>query len=102
MCICLGLRYMIQSACVLTCMCMVDLTCHHLVWMCLSVCILSLKVTAQQLYSHGDGVHPASGDDSDETGENRRVDVVLHVFVVICISQKSLDLVRERERHCLV
>ena len=55
------------------------------------VCV-SLKVAAQQFYSHGDGGHPASGDDSDEAGENRRVDVVLHVVAVICVPQKSLDL----------
>lgn len=59
----------------------------------------SLKFTAQKFYSHGDGAHPVLGDDSDEAGKNRRIDVVLHVIVVICISKESLDLMRER--HCL-
>lgn len=75
---------------------MFDLTYHHFAWIC--VCV-SLKVTAQQLYPHGDAVHPAPGDDPDEAGENRRVDVVLHVVVVVCVSHESLDLKSERKTY---
>lgn len=66
-------------------MCMLELT-------CMIYYLLSLKVTSKQLNSHGDGGHPAFGDDSDKAGENGRVDVVPGVVVVICISHKNLDL----------
>lgn len=59
---------------------------------CMIYYLLSLKVTSKQLNSHGDGGHPAFGDDSDKAGENGRVDVVPGVAVVICISHKNLDL----------
>lgn len=51
----------------------------------------SLKFTAQELYPHGDAVHPASGDDADEAGKDRWVDVVFHVVVVVCVPQESLQ-----------
>lgn len=57
--------------------------------------IISLKFTAQQFYSHGDGVPPASRDDSNEARENRRVDVVPHVVVVVAVSFESLE--REKD-----
>lgn len=50
-----------------------------------------LKVTAQQFYSHGDGTLPARGNDSDEAGEDGRVDVVLHGTVVVGVPGKPLD-----------
>lgn len=59
----------------------------------------SLKVTSQKFYSHGDGVHPVFGNDSDEAGKNRRVDVVLHMIIIICVTKENLDLMREK--HCL-
>lgn len=58
---------------------------------------LLFKITAQQLYSHGDGVCPALREDSDEAGEDGRIDVVLHMVIVICIAKENLDLVREKE-----
>lgn len=57
---------------------------------------VSLKVTTQKFYSHCNGAHPTSGDDSDEARKDRRVDVVLHMVAVICISKKSLDCMREK------
>lgn len=73
-------------------MCMLELT-------CMIYYLLSLKVTSKQLNSHGDGGHPAFGDDSDKAGENGRVDVVPGVVVVICISHKNLDLTQaERQK----
>lgn len=57
------------------------------------MCVL-FKVTTQKLYSHGDGAHPASGDDADVTGKNGRVDIVLHVVTIICISNKSLHMMK--------
>lgn len=56
----------------------------------------SFAVTAQQFYPHGDGTHPRFGNNSDKPGENRGVHVVPHMVTVVCISQKNLDLLRER------
>lgn len=48
--------------------------------------LASLKFAAQKLDPHGDAAHPAPGDDADEAGEDGRVDVVLHVVAVVCVS----------------
>ena len=51
---------------------------------------LLLKVTAEQLYSHGDGALPARGNDPDEPGEDGWVDVVPHRAIVIRVPDKPL------------
>lgn len=58
----------------------------------------SFAITAQQFYPHGDGTHPRFGNNSDKPGENRGIHIVLHMVIVVCISHKNLDLLRERER----
>ena len=59
---------------------------------------LLLKVTAEQLYSHGDGALPAGGNDPDEAGEDGWVDVVPHRAIVICVTDKPLHPEKKKKK----
>lgn len=61
----------------------------------------SFAITAQQFNPHGDGIHPRFGNNSDKPGENWGIHVVLHMVTVVCVSEKNLDLLRDRERKRL-
>lgn len=50
----------------------------------------SFKVTAQQFYPERDGGLPALRDDSDKAREDWRIDVVLHMAIVIRVAGESL------------
>ena len=65
---------------------------------------LLLKVTAEQLHSHGDGALPARGNDPDEPGEDGWVDVVPHRAIVIRVPDKPLhpEERKDNERKSLV
>ena len=60
---------------------------------------LLLKVTAEQLYSHGDGALPAGGIDPDEPGEDGWVDVVPHRAIVIRVPNKPLDPEKKKDKE---
>ena len=60
---------------------------------------LLLKVTAEQLYSHGDGALPARGNDPDEPGEDGWADVVPHRAIVIHVPDKPLHSEKKKDKE---
>ena len=73
------------------CMC-VSKPCVRVCRCVLACAFVSLKVAAQQLHPQGDGAPPGLGFDPYEAREDGRVDVVLHVAIVVCVTWEHLQV----------